>query len=668
MTGNSNNVTHQSNIELLTGHSNAVPNRGVCTNPQNSAGTGASADPAGQAGAVPLTRVARNQSIIDTVNRAFSSRSAPRPRTNSFSGYEPQRPATNTSNQFGQGVGSSRSCDGGSEVAQVLDVVNNVGEFMNRFSTSGSSDPRARHIAERVTRAIASAMDLPYNIPPGPPQIPVPNCETSRDMTESDSDNEEPCSSPGRRVRFEKGAGQTRQHDGHTRQHDQHNDRNSDYAAAAPSQVPHLSSQRSADSLSVADLLQLLTRMDHRPVPKPDRYTWQGGRNLEQFLLQFQNYCEGTFRGDSSLWVGELSSLLTGDVKEVLESVWTYGMSFSAVKEELLKWASTQTKHRDQEARFSFSTARLREGEALGRYCLRLEALFKVAYPRKVQYLETSSTLRKKLFDTVSADFRAELRTAQLVQESLTQLGRGPHASYEGNELGWSAIKSLAARYDTNLQVEEPVREVWRTRYDDSRSSMWSTQQEELSPGDQWQGVSRQPVAARGFEFWSSQPTDRGRPRQRRASVSNSRAQPVLTGSNTTPVGDRRQHAPAVSGPPRGSSSNGRSRSQSATRSSGWGQTCSFCRRGNHTYENCRRRKRECLFCASPNHFIRECELAAERFGWIAPANHSSAGNRPPSRDARGLPPAGANLPQPLEPAIVQVPLGAQQRNHQGNL
>ena len=221
-------------------------------------------------------------------------------------------------------------------------MVSGVGDFLTRLSTNDRYDPQARQMAARITRAMTGAMELPNDTPPVPrkPVVPDTRC-TSRNLTHSDSDtdseDDEPHRQPDRRVSFENDVGQFPTNN-------RSNARNNPYPAPAPAQASSVASG-SASSLSAADLLQLLARFDNRPVPKPDRYTWQGGRNLEQFLMQFQQYCEGTFRGDSSLWVGELSALLTGDVKEVLDSVWTYGMSFLEVKNELLRWASIQTKH-----------------------------------------------------------------------------------------------------------------------------------------------------------------------------------------------------------------------------------------------------------------------------------------------------------------------------------
>ena len=604
--------------------------------------------PSVSTGADPPVRVARNQSIIDTANRAFRMRSVPSSR----SGGVPERSerCQVTINDMypddlieSAGPRTANRVD--SDITQVQDLATLYRSQLAEITSRGQGlDAQARRMIEALDGAIAGVMGSSPNT--HPTQTIPRNVPSKIDATDSDSDSDDTTqpSTGSRRVRFVGGQAAPPAYPMPS----------SGTGGTAP--PPPTTLPANAGSLSAVDVLQLLSRFDNRPVPKPDRYTWQGGRNLEQFLLQFQQYCEATFRGDTSLWVGELSSLLSGEVKEVLDSVWAYGMSFKEVKDALLGWASTQEKHRDQDAKNAFSTARVRNNETLGRFCLRLESLFKLAYPRKVQYMEKSSTLRKKLLDSVDPTFKAELRTAQLVHESMAQLGQTGHTRSGDYELSWTAIKALAVRYDSNMQLDESNREVWRARYQDNRwprARSPDVTHETLQPSYR-QG--RQPVASPEYEFWTTQPTDRSRPRQRGVSATGRDPRPVLTGSNIEPVGQRGQGASPGTDRQSGSASDRWPRSHSTPRTYGSRANCSYCGRPNHSYDNCRRRKRECLFCASPDHFVRHCDLAAARFSQNAPAAAPSA---VPRRNR-------SRLQAPLEPIIVHAPPSST-RQHQGN-
>ena len=538
---------------------------------------------------------------------------------------------------------TGHSANDGSDVAQLLDMFSMFREAIGTVTKRNTNlNPQARDMATEMDRVLAGALGLNSartltNDLPTPRDSFTPRT----DPNDSDSsDNSEP--NRARRVRFV-----------------QPNSSSTSSMRAPAAPLP----QANTGSLSAVDILQLFSRLDNRSVPKPERYTYSGGRNLEQFLLQFQQYCEGTFRGDSSLWVGELSSLLTGEIREVLDSIWSYGMSFCDVRKELLSWASTQEKHRDQDARNTFNAARLRQNESLGRFCLRLEALFKTAYPRKVTYMENSSTLRRKLLESVGADFRAEVRTAELVHESLAQFGQTQWSQSQDHELSWSAIKALAARYDNNVKVDESAREVWRANQQEAWPVGCHTQETNSRANNQFRGWDIHPDAVGDFDFWVTQPvTDRSRPRQRRSSVSAVSPCSLLTGANNAPMGQR---APNMDSP---IGSRGRStgkqpgaggyqtRSYSAPRHGRTGQNCSFCRRPNHTVENCRRRRRECLYCASPNHFVRDCELAAARFRWTPPAEFSSGPNQNQPRPVGEHGQNRSEHPAPLDHVIVHAP------------
>jgi hypothetical protein len=91
------------------------------------------------------------------------------------------------------------------------------------------------------------------------------------------------------------------------------------------------------ENLSADYILRGLARLDNRSVPKPEMFDSSSGQPFAQFLATFEDYCTHNFRGSSSLWIGELGKLLSGDTLRTFNALKVPGDGYETLKSKLLK-------------------------------------------------------------------------------------------------------------------------------------------------------------------------------------------------------------------------------------------------------------------------------------------------------------------------------------------
>ena len=102
------------------------------------------------------------------------------------------------------------------------------------------------------------------------------------------------------------------------------------------------------------------------------------------------------------MWLGELERLLSGEMKEVFDSVRVPGDTYDSVKEKLMSWTRGQEEVHEQQMKSRFNGASMKVGETFSLYGIRLESLFRVAFPKR--NIQRSRTLKKNYMDTVPSD------------------------------------------------------------------------------------------------------------------------------------------------------------------------------------------------------------------------------------------------------------------------
>ena len=201
-------------------------------------------------------------------------------------------------------------------------------------------------------------------------------------------------------------------------------------------------------------LIQALSRLDVRRAPRPSKFEVTSGRTLDSFLAEFEEYCENSFRGCSSMWSSELEQFLSGSILQAYLALHVPGESYNRVKVKLLEWSQEHKSSVAEKVRRRFEKSRINPGEPLRLYAARLEKEFSLAYPSKK--VTSSQTLLRKFLTVVPKAFQKHVSSIK------------SFLSMQGLQLDWTNILSLASGYDAeNLAMDSCVEsemeqsEVW---------------------------------------------------------------------------------------------------------------------------------------------------------------------------------------------------------------
>ena len=320
------------------------------------------------------------------------------------------------------------------------------------------------------------------------------------------------------------------------------------------SRQPQPAYPRVVDTVSVEDLLGVLQRLDSRSVPKPDTFDLSSGLPISEFIHTFEEYCRGTFRGSSSLWVGELGRMLTGDVRIALDAMKAPGDSYEMLKGKLIRWVDSRQELLQSEVKLKFKTAEMKPQESNSLYAARLENYFHAAYPRRLA--ENNKTLRMKYFDSVPETFKKQLQLTQSISKSLS-----------GKDMTWSQVVAYASQHE----VEAKSR----------------------------------PVKLENNEVWVSQPTKESARQEIRQHV------PVFSHSDdqNTNIPEEARQKPHID-PYRFSERPFRKENNTAAGRADFRSrkvSCRYCNKLGHIEKDCWRRLNLCLVCGSSDHRIATC-------------------------------------------------------------
>ena len=126
-------------------------------------------------------------------------------------------------------------------------------------------------------------------------------------------------------------------------------------------------------------LIEVLSRLDSRQVPKPDAFDDTTGQSLDEFLISFEDYCTQNFKGGPNLWIRELGALLSGDMKMAYEILRVPGDSYQHLREKLRNWRRENKETIEQQSRARFNEAKMLPKESCRLYAGRLEKLYRKA-------------------------------------------------------------------------------------------------------------------------------------------------------------------------------------------------------------------------------------------------------------------------------------------------
>lgn len=310
-------------------------------------------------------------------------------------------------------------------------------------------------------------------------------------------------------------------------------------------------------------VVQALQQLDHRSVPKPEKFDLSAGCSFKHFLSAFEEYCSHTFRGSSSLWVSELGRFLSGEMLGAYEVLKVAGDDYRTIKKKLLGYVKDSRETYEINAKERFAQAKKGHEETYRLYGARLEKLFRVAYPHR--RIGSSTTLKRKFLSSVPKGFRKQMRTAQSICKTMNKV-----------ELTWENILSLASRHDADHDASD-------TAPESERDKTWV---------NSCHSLPQQPNSWEISEVNLSRPTFRSLdPRNQALTGKSGKEQRSPTFYNRRATDDYADY----------------NHPESVRRSEQAVKTCNHCQKIGHLVKDCRRRLGLCLVCGSSDHYIASC-------------------------------------------------------------
>ena len=172
---------------------------------------------------------------------------------------------------------------------------------------------------------------------------------------------------------------------------------------------------------------------DYRMAPKMEKF--KEGGNIKQFFKMFEEYCRNNVRGSRRFWLGALEEQLEGKVLEIFHDLRDEDDEYEDTKEKLIQWYEDTEEVRRKGHKKKFKNAQRREGDSLYIFSIRLESMFKRAYPGHDVHKSS------KLFDRFK---KAISRKARGALESQVM-----NAKMKGEQIDWRFVQRWAQLQDT---------------------------------------------------------------------------------------------------------------------------------------------------------------------------------------------------------------------------
>ena len=373
-------------------------------------------------------------------------------------------------------------------------------------------------------------------------------------------------------------------------------------------------------------LVRAFSRLDGRKVPAQEKFDEKSGQDLKRYLKKFESYCESNYKGDRSLWIGELERHLSGKVLEALRAVRDVDDSYERVKDKLLEWYNNMKDLRKKKNRSRYEQAQFIPGESLYLYSSRLEKLYRVAHPN--HNVKTSKSIQEKLQASIPKSARI-LLSSQIMSYKLNN-----------KKVTWKVIQQCARYYDLEREKE----------HGEERKKGHESEEEvtiSVGQGKKYKDVAtqdEQPISnlPKGRVNLTGQTQNKGHmgtkpaPHSQRVNPFASPYQnlqgatgigmyspafsqympgysaplsaPFYTAGSQTSQGYNPNHV-SFGGPQRAPVSSvsqpifDRPPSHLANRT----VRCTFCNRLGHAITNCRTKWNCCYWCGSAGHYFRQC-------------------------------------------------------------
>ena len=199
---------------------------------------------------------------------------------------------------------------------------------------------------------------------------------------------------------------------------------------------------RSQINPGVADLSRLLLALQQpKNFVPPSKFDGSDSTSLRTFFKEYESYFDGCYQGSDVQKSKKLAEFLDGPIRTAFDAMEGHKMGYPKVRQKLDAWYRTQRTNTRGQAETEFGRARMRTGDTLSIYALRLERIAEKAYPDEQ---ENERQLVRKFRKTVPPYFRKALDYAE---RNLVLIGKD-------RRLRWKQIVSLAEAEDKKLKYK----------------------------------------------------------------------------------------------------------------------------------------------------------------------------------------------------------------------
>lgn len=360
------------------------------------------------------------------------------------------------------------------------------------------------------------------------------------------------------------------------------------------SKIKSVKSERYAPGFDFSKMIEAMQSVGNLKTPVMADFDETSGVDFCQYLKDFETYCEQVIRGRKKFWVNELQARLSGDTLRIFQAARTTGDSWKEMKSKLIQWYQSDAEPRKRKFRRLFAESRHERGESLYMLAIRIETIFKMAFPGKS--LKMSETLRDKYLSAIPVSALNIFRAQQA------------HTDNGGHQISWEKLKSIASFCDGCSEYSRKTTEanqevVIHLGMDQAKT------EPEIENGNYQSGLFRR-LDKRPFrktDSISNQGVYNGDNNNRRIyNRDNNRGgyNRTVNGRGNGPDEPVRRFSQPPSG--LGKSRGAPFRPPPAhLRRNNW--ECYHCGRVGHLVAECRYKNRACFSCGDTTHFVAEC-------------------------------------------------------------
>ena len=215
----------------------------------------------------------------------------------------------------------------------------------------------------------------------------------------------------------------------------------------------HSSGSSTSSGVESSRSRRLLKFMDQRERPTLGKFKEDGPESLQDFILDFEQHCKRNCQGGPRYWNAILEKHLEGKLLEVFKWLCDDYKDYFKARDKLIKWYEDNEELRLRKCKKKFRSAQPKHDESLFMFSIRLECLFKRAYPRS----EVGKS--KKLMDQFKYAIPKKAREALNAQIM--------HCKLRNERPNWEYLQQCVKFKDLDDELEassESDREVGRRK------------------------------------------------------------------------------------------------------------------------------------------------------------------------------------------------------------